>query len=73
MVDRDVRVMCAGVAVRSGDLVFGDVDGVVIIPQEAEQEVVRLALEKISGENQSRDALQRGEKLADVFRRIGIL
>ena len=73
MVDRDVRVMCAGVAVRSGDLVFGDVDGVVVIPQEAEQEVVRLALEKISGENQSRDALRRGEKLADVFRRLGIL
>ena len=66
-------MICAGVAVRPGDLVFGDVDGVVVIPQEAEQEVVRLALEKIAGENQSRDALQRGEKLADVFRRLGIL
>ena len=73
MVDRDVRVMCAGVAVRSGDLVFGDVDGVVVIPRAVEQEVVRRALEKVSGENQSRDALRRGEKLADVFRRLGIL
>ena len=61
------------VSPQDRDLVFGDVDGVVVVPQEAEQEVVRLALEKISGENQSRDALQRGEKLADVFRRIGIL
>jgi regulator of RNase E activity RraA len=73
MVERDVPVMCAGVTVRRGDLVFGDVDGVVIIPQEVEQEVVRRALEKVAGENQSRDALQRGEKLADVFRRLGIL
>ena len=73
MVDRDVPVMCAGVGVRSGDLVFGDVDGVVVVPQAVEQEVVRRALDKISGENQSRDALQRGEKLADVFRRLGIL
>jgi regulator of RNase E activity RraA len=73
MVERDVPVMCAGVSVRPGDLVFGDVDGVVVIPREAEQEVVRRALEKVSGENQSRDALQRGEKLADVFRRLGIL
>ena len=73
MVERDVPVMCAGVTVRRGDLVFGDVDGVVVIPQEVEQEVVRRALEKVSGENQSRDALQRGEKLADVFRRLGIL
>ena len=73
MVERDVPVMCAGVTVRPGDLVFGDVDGVVVIPREAEQEVVRRALEKVSGENQSRDALRRGEKLADVFRRLGIL
>jgi len=73
MVERDVPVMCAGVTVRPGDLVFGDVDGVVVIPREAEQEVVRRALEKVSGENQSRDALRRGEKLADVFRRIGVL
>ena len=73
MVERDVPVVCAGVAVRRGDLVFGDVDGVVVIPQEAEQEVMRRALEKVSGENLSREALQRGEKLADVFRRLGIL
>ena len=73
MVERDVPVMCGGVSVHPGDLVFGDVDGVVVIPREAEQEVVRRALEKVSGENQSRDALRRGEKLADVFRRLGIL
>ena len=73
MVDRDVPVMCAGVTVRSGDLVFGDVDGVIVIPQDVEQEVVRRALQKISGEHQSREALEKGEKLADVFRRLGIL
>jgi 4-hydroxy-4-methyl-2-oxoglutarate aldolase len=73
MVERDMPVVCAGVAVQRGDLVFGDVDGVVVIPQEAEHEVVRRALEKVSGEDRSREALQRGEKLADVFRRLGIL
>ena len=73
MVERDVPVVCAGVNVRRGDLVFGDVDGVVVIPHEVEQEVVRRAREKVSGENQSREALQRGERLADVFRRMGIL
>ncbi len=73
MVERDVPVQCAGALVRPGDLVFGDVDGLVVIPREAEDEVVRKALEKVSGENQSRDALRRGEKLGDVFRRLGIL
>ena len=58
---------------RRGDLVFGDVDGVVVVPREAEHDVVRLALAKVAGENASRDALGRGEKLADVFRRLGIL
>jgi 4-hydroxy-4-methyl-2-oxoglutarate aldolase len=73
MVERDVPIQCAGVSVHPGDLVFGDVDGVVVVPREAEHDVVQRAIDKVSGENQSRDALRRGEKLADVFRRLGIL
>ncbi len=73
MVERDVPVECAGAAVRRGDIVFGDVDGVVVIPREREDEVIRLALEKVAGENQSRDALRGGELLGDVFKRLGIL
>jgi len=73
MVESDVPVQCAGVTVRPGDLVFGDVDGVVVIPREHEREVVARAIDKVSGENQSRDALRRGERLGDVFRRLGIL
>jgi regulator of RNase E activity RraA len=73
MVERDVPVRCAGAPVRSGDLVFGDVDGVVVIPREHEREVIARAIAKVSGENASRDALRRGEKLAEVFARLGIL
>lgn len=73
MVERDVPVDCAGVAVQPGDIVFGDCDGVVVIPRQRESEVLALALEKVSGENQSRDALRRGELLGDVFKRLGIL
>ena len=73
MVERDVPVQCAGVTVRCGDLVFGDVDGVVVIPREHESAVLQRALEKVAGENLSREALQRGEKLASVFKRLGIL
>jgi regulator of RNase E activity RraA len=73
MVERDVPVQCAGVPVKPGDIVFGDVDGIVVIPREHEAAVIALALEKVAGENESRDALRRGELLGDVFRRIGIL
>ncbi|MBU3737351.1 MAG: RraA family protein [Rhodoferax sp.] len=73
MVDRDVRVECGGVSIDPGDLVFGDVDGVVVIPRSHEHAVIDRALEKVRGENDTRDALQRGESLASVFRRLGIL
>jgi regulator of RNase E activity RraA len=73
MVERDVPVQCAGVTVSPGDLLFGDVDGVVVVPRAHEAAVLQRALQKVAGENASRDALQRGEKLASVFRRLGIL
>lgn len=69
----DVPIECGGVAVRSGDLVFGDADGVVVIPREVEGEILRAAFEKVAGEDRTRAALERGEKLADVFARHGIL
>ena len=73
MVDRDVRVECAGVQIDPGDIVFGDVDGVVVIPQAQERQVLSKALEKVTGENHTRDALRTGEPLASVFKRFGIL
>ena len=52
------------VPVETGDLVFGDADGVVIVPAKVEEEVIGLALEKVAGEGETLRALQRGEKLA---------
>jgi 4-hydroxy-4-methyl-2-oxoglutarate aldolase len=69
----DVPVELAGVHVEPGDLVFGDADGVVVIPRRIEEKVLAAALEKVSGENRTRDALRKGEKLKDVFERYGIL
>jgi len=69
----EVPVMCAGVLVRPQDVVVGDADGVVVIPREVESEVLALALQKVTGENDTREALRAGEPLASVFRRFGIL
>ena len=69
----DVPVEVAGARVASGDLVFGDADGVVVVPRAVEEQVLAAALAKVAGENATREALARGEKLADVFRRHGIL
>jgi regulator of RNase E activity RraA len=69
----DVPIECGGVACTSGDIVFGDADGVVIIPRVIEAEVLRLAFEKVAGEKNTLADLRRGDKLADVFARYGIL
>ncbi len=69
----DVPIECNGVPVSPGDLIFGDADGVVVIPQRAEDEVLKLAFDKIKGERNTLRDLQRGDKLADVFARYGVL
>jgi len=69
----EVPVVCGGVLVRPQDVVVGDADGVVVIPREVEERVVALAIEKVSGENSTREALRQGEPLASVFQRLGIL
>lgn len=69
----DVPIECGGVLVAPGDLLFGDADGIVVIPRQIEDEVIAAALEKVEGENLTRDALRRGETLAEVFARYGIL
>jgi regulator of RNase E activity RraA len=69
----DVPIECAGVKIAPGDLIFGDADGVVVIPQRVEADVLRLAFEKVAGEKSTLSDLQRGDKLADVFARYGIL
>jgi 4-hydroxy-4-methyl-2-oxoglutarate aldolase len=69
----DVPVICGGVRVAPGDLVFGDADGVVVVPQAIEAEVLRVAFDKINGESHSMRELQAGGYLRDVYARYGVL
>lgn len=73
MVERDTPVECAGVRVVSGDIVFGDADGVVVIPQERAAEVLERAHKKLTGENNTRAELDQGVLLGEVYRKYGIL
>lgn len=62
-----------GVAVSNGDLVLADDDGCVVVPADLEDEVVRLAFEKVAGEDVMRDILRKGANLREVFKEHGIL
>ncbi len=66
-------VECGGVLVREGDIIFGDVDGIVVIPREIERETVERALAKVDGENRTREALQAGMTLTEVYAKYGVL
>jgi regulator of RNase E activity RraA len=69
----DVPVECGGVPIAPGDWIFGDVDGVVVIPGALCEKAVELALGKVLAENTVRAELAAGEPLATVFARHGIL
>ena len=73
VVGYNVPIECGGVAVDPGDIVFGDADGVVVIPQAVETTVIEAALEKVSGENRTRDELLAGATLREVYDKYGIL
>lgn len=73
VVDYRVPVEIQGVRVRPGDIVFGDQDGVLIIPREAEEEAIRLALEKAGTENSVRKAIQEGMSTVEAFRTFGVM
>ena len=69
----DVPVEVAGVKIASGDLVFGDADGVVVVPRAIEAQVIAAAFEKLKGEHSTLADLQAGMKLGDVFAKYGVL
>jgi regulator of RNase E activity RraA len=59
--------------IRPGDWVFGDIDGVVIVPAALADQAFAQALAKITGENQVREELARGRSAQEVFAEYGIL
>lgn len=66
-------VEIGGVQVLPGDLIVGDLDGVVVVPSTVEEEVIRLAIEKASKEKVVRRSIEDGMSATDAFMKYGIL
>lgn len=73
VIDVDVPVEIDGVIFSPGDLVLADVDGIVVVPQQVEQEAVRRAWEKVHAENITRDAIRGGMKATAAYAKYGVL
>lgn len=71
VIDVDIPVEVGGVLIHPGDLLLADVDGVVVVPQDVEREVLARAWSKIHTENQIRSALQNGLSAREAFARFG--
>jgi 4-hydroxy-4-methyl-2-oxoglutarate aldolase len=67
------RIRCGDAVVATGDIVFGDHDGVVVIPAEVADQVLPRALEKASGEDSMKRALQNGMGIMEAYEKYGIL
>jgi regulator of RNase E activity RraA len=70
-VGRPIEV--AGVRVRPGDVVFAEVDGIVIVPEEVVEETVSRAFEKVAKEDGAREDLRAGYLLSEVWSKYRVL
>lgn len=73
VIDFRVPLEIDGVRIENGDVVFGDADGVCIVPRHAEEEVFGKALEKARGEKLVRKAIEDGMSAVEAFATYGIL
>jgi 4-hydroxy-4-methyl-2-oxoglutarate aldolase len=73
VVDFRCPIEIGQVTIHDGDLVFADIDGVLIIPKEISEEVIEKALEKAAGEKLVRKAIESGMSATEAFAHFGIL
>jgi 4-hydroxy-4-methyl-2-oxoglutarate aldolase len=63
----NVDVVCAGAMVHPGDVIVGDVDGIVVVPRELATEVARLGEQRRAKEESNRQRLKSGELGIDMY------
>lgn len=73
VIDFRVAIEIEGIRIEPGALLFGDLEGVVVVPRQAETEVIAKALEKARGERLVGKAIAAGMSAGEAFRTYGIL
>lgn len=62
-----------GCKVEDGDLIVGDLDGVVIVPAKHENTILPAAFAKVRGESAVRDMILAGKSIVAIFEETGIM
>ncbi|MCP4974928.1 MAG: RraA family protein [Maribacter sp.] len=73
VIDYRVPIEIEGIRINPGDIIYGDVDGVLIVPKEAVKGAFTGAIEKARGEQLVKKALQAGMSTVEAFDKFGIM
>lgn len=73
VLDYRLRIQIGPVTIDPGSILFGDIDGVVVVPKEAEKETLRLAFEKARGEKLVAKAIKNGMSTVEAWEKFGIM
>ena len=73
VIDFRLPIEIKGVVIRPGDIVIGDIDGVCIVPQKDEVDIITMAIEKARGEKLVRKAIENGMSASEAFKKFGIM
>jgi len=67
-----VPVEIGNIKINPGDLIFGDIDGVIVIPKEIEEKAIMITLERVRGEKDTREAVENGMSAVDAVDKYGV-
>jgi regulator of RNase E activity RraA len=73
VIDYRCAIEIEGIRIEPGDLLFGDREGVLVVPKAAEQEAVERALEKVHTENKVATAIRNGMGAVEAFETFGVM
>ena len=73
VIEYNITVEIAGIRIEPGALLFGDCEGVLVIPKTVEEEVIIKSLEKAATENTVEDAIKGGMSTVEAFKTYGVM
>ena len=73
VIEYNITVEIAGIRIEPGALLFGDCEGVLVIPKTVEEEVIVKSLEKAATENTVEDAIKGGMSTVEAFETYGVM
>ncbi|MCK4336345.1 MAG: RraA family protein, partial [Candidatus Aminicenantes bacterium] len=69
----DCPVMFGSRRIFPGQIIFADLDGVILIPKEIEKEVIQKAADRVGVESEVRKELGKGKKIKDIWDKYHVM